>query len=86
MSYCYNTIDIIVGVGMCAISFGGVLLFLAANGTYQTVTPQALAFEQQVSIDNGMSLLQPALGQAIVGQAIFERRANLAVAKAVGYR
>lgn len=81
MSYRYNTIDIVVGVGMCAILFGGLLLFLAANGTYQTMSPQTLAMEQQTGIDDGMSLLQPALGQAIVEQALFERRANQAVAQ-----
>ena len=81
MSYRYNTTDIIVGVGMCAILFGGLLLFLAANGTYQAVPPQAS--EQQVGIENGMRLLQPALGQAIVDQALFERRANQAVAESV---
>ncbi len=54
MSYRYNSIDIIVGVGMCAILFGGLLLFLAANGTYQAIPPQTIAFEQQTGIDNGM--------------------------------
>lgn len=83
MSYRYNTIDIIVGVGMCAILFGGLLLFLAANGTYQVIQPQTFALEQQAGIDNGMGLLQPALGQAIVDQALFERRTNQAVAQSV---
>lgn len=84
MSYRYNTTDIIVGVGMCAIFFGGLLLFLAANGTYQTVPPQVLAFEEQAVIDDsGMSALQPALGQAIVDQMLFERRTNQAVAQSV---
>ena len=76
MSYRYNSIDIIVGVGMCAILFGGLLLFLAANGTYQAIPPQTIAFEQQTGIDNGMGVLQPTLGQAIVDQALFERRAK----------
>ncbi|OQW31562.1 MAG: hypothetical protein A4E19_08090 [Nitrospira sp. SG-bin1] len=80
MSYRYNTIDIIVGVGMCAILFGGLLLFLAANGTYQMVPSQVLSFERQATID-GMSILQPALGQAIVDQALLERRTNHAVAQ-----
>jgi hypothetical protein len=39
MSYRYNTIDIIVGIGMCAIVFGAWLFFFAANGTYQVATP-----------------------------------------------
>lgn len=76
MSQRYNTIDIIVGVGMCAIVFGGLLVFFAANGTYQTVIPQPIAIEQPVGIEFGMASLQPALGQAIVDQTLFERRAN----------
>ena len=83
MSYRYNTIDIIVGVGMCAILFGALLLFLAVNGTYQAVQPQALALEQSVGIESGMSALQPALGQAIVNQALFERRTNQVMAQSV---
>jgi hypothetical protein len=83
MSYRYNTTDIVVGVGMCAILFGGLLFFLAANGTYQIVLPQALAPEQPTGIDYGMSLLQPAIGQAIVDQALFERRINHTVVQSV---
>ncbi|HWF62274.1 MAG TPA: hypothetical protein VN666_18465 [Nitrospira sp.] len=83
MSYRYNTIDIIVGVGMCAILFGGLLLFLAANGTYQAVLPQALALEQSSEIGTGMSALQPAIGHAIVEKILLERRNNRAVAQSV---
>lgn len=83
MTYRYNTIDIVVGVGMCAIVFGALLLFLAVNGTYQIAAPQALAREQPTGIDAGMRLLQPAIGQAIVDQALFERRTNQAVAQSV---
>ncbi|MBX3331579.1 MAG: hypothetical protein KF722_14320 [Nitrospira sp.] len=83
MSYRYNTTDIIVGVGMCAILFGGLLLFLAANGTYQAVLPQAFALEQSSEIRTGMGALQPALGQAIVEQALFERQTNRTMAQSV---
>lgn len=76
MSHRYNTIDIIVGVGMCAIVFGALLFFFAANGTYQAATPQPISIEQPVGIEFGMTTLQPALGQAIVDQSLFERRAN----------
>ena len=57
MSYRYNTTDIVVGVGMCAILFGGLLFFLAANGTYQTVLPQTVAPEQPTGIDYGIKRL-----------------------------
>ena len=83
MSYRYNTIDIIVGVGMCAIIFGALLFFVAASGTLQTVVPQPISMEQPASIELGMTWLQPALGQAIVDQAIVERRANQVMAQSV---
>lgn len=81
MSYRYNTTDIIVGVGMCAIVFGALLFFVAANGTYQVAIPQPGLLEEPAGIDVGMSWLQPALGQAIVDQVIFERRANQVIAQ-----
>jgi hypothetical protein len=83
MSYRYNTIDIIVGVGMCATVFGILLFFFAANGTYQITTPQPISIEQPVGIELGMTSLQPALGQAIVEQALFERHANQALTRSV---
>ncbi len=76
MSYRYNTIDVIVGVGLCAILFGALLVFAAANGTYQVVQPQPLASEPPATSDIGMSALQPTFGQALLDQAVFERRAN----------
>lgn len=69
MSYRYTTIDVIVGVGMCAIVFGALLLFVAATGTFQA--PLAYApIEEPMAIEAGMTMLQPALGQAIVERAI----------------
>ena len=76
MSYRYNTIDIIVGVGLCAILFGALLVFAAANGTYQVIQPQALASEPPATSAVGMDALQPTFGQALLDQALFERRAN----------
>ncbi|MBA5865489.1 MAG: hypothetical protein GDA67_02200 [Nitrospira sp. CR1.3] len=76
MSYRYSTVDIIVGVGMCAIIFGALLFFVAANGTYQAALPQPISAAEPADFQLGMNLLQPALGQALVDWAIFERRAN----------
>jgi hypothetical protein len=76
MSYRYNTIDIIVGVSMCAIVFGAALFFLAASGTLQTAIPQPISIEQPTDSEFGMIWIQPTLGQAIVDQAIFEHQAN----------
>lgn len=82
MSDRYNTIDIAVGVGMCAIFFGGLLFFVAANGTYQAAFPQSSASGQNMGRQSGMTWLQPALGQAIVDQAVSERRSDRAIALA----
>ena len=81
MSYRYNTTDIIVGVGMCAIVFGALLLFLAANGTIQAAPPQPVVMEEPIGIEVGMTWLQPALGQAIVDQVLFEHRSNQVMAQ-----
>ncbi len=81
MSYRYNTIDIIVGIGMCAILFGALLIIVAANGTYQPAPLQSSSSEQPTGLELGMALLQPALGQAIVDQALVERWANRAIAR-----
>lgn len=81
MSYRYNTIDIIVGVGMCAIVFGALLFFVAATGTFQVAPIAYTPIEQPTGMLAGMTMLQPALGQAIVDQAIFERRANQVMAQ-----
>ena len=83
MSYRYNTIDIAVGVGMCAILFGALLLFVAVNGTYQAIPPQALATEQSVGMEHGVGALQPAIGHAIVDLALMERQANQAIMQSV---
>ncbi len=83
MSNRYNLLDVVVGVGMCAIVSGALFLFLAVNGTYHVVPSQALATGQPATSDIGMSLLQPAFGRAIVDQVLSERRANQAVAQSV---
>jgi len=82
MSYRYNTTDIIVGVGMCAIVFGALLFFLTANGTIQAAPPQVVVMEPANDIEAGMTWLQPALGQAIVEQALNEQRGNQMIAEA----
>jgi len=82
MSYRYNTTDIIVGVGMCAIVFGALLFFLVANGTIQASLPQVVVTEPANDIEAGMIWLQPALGQAIVEQALNEQRGNQMMAQA----
>jgi hypothetical protein len=82
MSYRFNTLDIIVGVGMTAIVFGAILLFLASAGTFQPGSPQ-LAAAELYSDPSGMTWLQPAIGQAVVDQALLERRSERSIAQAV---
>jgi hypothetical protein len=82
MSYRYNTIDVAVGVGMCAILFGALLFFAAAGGTYQTTLPQPSPFEQSAGLKSAMAWLQPAIGQAVVEQTLFEHRVNRAISLA----
>lgn len=81
MSYRFNAIDVIVGVGMCAIIFGALVFFVAANGTFQAAIPQPLSTEHPIGLELGMTWLQPALGQAIVDRALFERRTNQLMAQ-----
>jgi hypothetical protein len=81
MSYRYNTIDVAVGVGLCAILFGALLFFIAAGGTYHTALPPSSS-EQHRGLQSGMVWLQPAIGQAIVDQSLFEQRSNRAIALA----
>jgi hypothetical protein len=77
MSYHCTTLDIIVGVGMCAIVVGVLLCVGAANGTLQTAALQSMSSGQPSDSEFGMTRLQPVQGQAIVDQALFERRAIL---------
>lgn len=81
MSYRYNTVDIVVGVGMCAILFGALLLFGAANGTYQVTVPEPLSSQPAVTSLAGLDWLQPVIGQTVVEQAIFEQRTNQVMAQ-----
>jgi hypothetical protein len=55
MSHRYNTIDIIAEVGMCAIVFGALLFFFAANGTNQAAIPQPISIEQPVGTEFGIT-------------------------------
>jgi hypothetical protein len=83
MSYRFNTLDIIVGVGMTAIVFGALLLFVATAGSFQPITLQSAALDSFPNDRTGMTWLQPALGQAVVDQALLERRSNQSLAEGV---
>jgi hypothetical protein len=83
MSYRYNTLDIVVGVGMCAIVFGAMLFFVATSGAFLVAGPQPASVEQFSGVTGGMTWLQPALGQAIVERALLQRRSDHITAAAM---
>jgi hypothetical protein len=83
MSYRFNALDIIVGVGMSAIMFGAILLFVATTGTFQAASPDAASAALFSDDPTGMVWLQPALGQAIVDRMLLDSRLNRAQADAV---
>lgn len=76
MSYRYNTLDIIVGVGMCAILFGAMLVFVAASGTFAITASQPAPIEQVSGLSAETVWLQPALGHAIVEQTLLQRHSD----------
>ena len=82
MSYRYTTLDIIVGVGMCAIVFGALLFFVAASGTFLIPSPQSVSIAQAPDAVAGMTWLQPALGQAIVERTLLQRYSDRVTAEA----
>lgn len=83
MSHKYTTIDVIVGVGLCAIVFGALLLFVAVSGTFQAAPVAYAPLDQPTGLAAGMAMLQPALGQAIVERAILARHSNQGMTEAV---
>ena len=68
MSYRYSSIDVIVGVGVCAIVFGALLMLVATTGTFLVGNPFT-AMAQGSLATTESAWLQPALGQAIVERA-----------------
>lgn len=83
MSYRYSALDIIVGIGMCAIVVGAVLFFVATTGTVLVTTPQAASIDQFPGSSSAMVYLQPALGQAIVERALLQRQTDHITAAAL---
>jgi len=72
MSYRYSGLDVVIGVGFCAILFGVLLFLTATSGTFLTVAPYVPAD----TFLSGMAWVQPALGQAIVERALLQRRTD----------
>lgn len=83
MSYRYTALDIIVGVGMCAIVFGAMLFFVAASGALVASSSPPVPFEQPTGVAAGMTWLQPALGQAIVERVLLQRQSDRVTSEAM---
>ncbi|BCA56985.1 conserved exported protein of unknown function [Nitrospira sp. KM1] len=82
MSYRYSRIDMAVGVGMCAIVFGALLLFLSVSGSFMIAAPGTAMGQGPQDENGGMLWLQPALGQAIVEHTSIEQRSRHLIAAA----
>ena len=81
MPYRFNSVDIVVGVGLCAIVFSAMVLVVATSGAFLVSGPQPGA------IDEGMpstvaAWLQPALGKAIVERAVLQQHTDQLTASA----
>jgi hypothetical protein len=81
MSYRFNSIDILVGVGLCAIVFGAMVFFVATSGAFLVSGPQSAAIEDSLPSTEA-AWLQPALGQAIVERALLQQRTDQIMAAA----
>ncbi len=78
----FNITDIVVGVGMCAIAVGALLVFLVANGMLQGPAGPLTEADTSLSVPGDQTGLQPLLGQAILHQALLEARSSIAIADA----
>ena len=75
MPYRFNSVDILVGVGLCAIVFGAMVLVVATSGAFLVSGPQAAAIEEPLPSTEA-AWLQPALGRAIVERALLQQHTD----------
>ncbi|HJT19196.1 MAG TPA: hypothetical protein VJ746_01920 [Nitrospira sp.] len=74
MLYRYNTIDVVVGVGMCAVIFGALLFLFAASGAL--MVPSSSMLVEPSGMSGGSALLQQALGEAVVERILLQRQTD----------
>lgn len=79
----YNTLDIIVGVGMCAIVFGAMLFLFSTSDSFVVASTNPSFVETSSSVLAGTQLLQPALGQAVVDRTLLQERTDQMTAAAM---
>jgi hypothetical protein len=81
MPYRFNSLDILVGVGLCAIVFGAMVLVFATSGAFLVSGPQSGAIEEGLPSTEA-AWLQPALGRAIVERELLQQRTDQITASA----
>jgi hypothetical protein len=81
MPYRFNSVDILVGVGVCAIVFGAMVLVVATSGAFLVSGPQPGAIDETLPSTEA-AWLQPALGRAIVDRAVLQQRTDQITASA----
>jgi len=81
MPYRFNSIDILVGVGLCAIVFGAMVFVVATSGAFLVSGPQLGVIEEALPSTEA-AWLQPALGRAIVERTMLQQRTDQITASA----
>lgn len=81
MSYRFNSLDILVGVGLCAIVFGAIVFFVVTGGAFVVSGPPSVAIEEALPSTEA-AWLQPELGRAIVERALLQQRTEQIMAAA----
>jgi hypothetical protein len=75
MKRCLEPVDLMVVLGLCATVFGAYFMFMSSNGLLRAgVPPTPAVVSGPVTIMDAMDWVQPALGEAIVQDAIREHR------------
>lgn len=81
MPYRFNSVDIIVGVGLCGIVFGAMVLVVATSGAFLVGGPSLGMVEERLPSTEA-AWLQPELGRAIVERALLQQRTDQITASA----
>lgn len=76
MSYRFSGLDVVIGVGLCAIVMGALLVVFATSGTFLAAAPPSALDAMGSHRIAGMEWVQPALGQAIVERAALQRASD----------
>lgn len=81
MPYRFNSVDLIVGVGLCGIVFGAMVLVVATSGAFLVSGPSLGMVEERLPSTEA-AWLQPELGRAIVERALLQQHTDQITASA----